>query len=121
MSTGTVPITPAGVQMPAVVSHFRGTVTDTAGSLESFISGAIVPVANGRAPNAVYIGVEPGAGDVYMTWDGLTTPAAALGFKVGSNAAPTYVPIAPHIQAGQIKVIATVNPTRVQIKFEWGA
>jgi hypothetical protein len=119
---GVVQVVPAGVNVvSSVVGHYRATVTNVAGNLESFITGGVVPVSDGRGPSAVYLGVEPGAGDVYVTWDGQSTPAAALGFKLGPNSAPTYIPIAPDVKAGQIKVIATVNPTYVQVKYEWSA
>lgn len=116
---GIAQVVPAGVQVPAIAAHFRATVTATAGPLESFISGGVIPALDGRAPRAVYIGTEPGAGDVYVTWDGQSTPAADLGFKIGPNNAPTYIPVAPDIKAGQIQVVASVNPTYVQVKYEW--
>lgn len=118
--TGTVPVAPAPVQMPAVTSHFRGTVTNAAQTLEACM-GASIPNNNGRAPNAVYIGTEAGAGSVYFTWDGVTDPTTTLGFILGGQNAPTYIPIAPFVAAGQIRLIASVNPTYVQVKFEWGA
>ena len=118
---GVVQTTPAGVNVvSSVVGHYRATVTNAAGNLESFLSGGVIPTLDGRGPSAVYLGVEPGAGDVYVTWDGQSTPAATLGFKVGTNGSPTYIPVAPNIKAGQIKLVATVNPTYVQVKFEYG-
>lgn len=119
---GVVQFTPAGVNVvSSVVAHYRAAVTNVAGALESFIAGGAVPLNDGRRPTAVYLGTEPGAGDVYVTWDGQSTPAAALGYKIGTNAAPTYIPVAPDIADGAIKVVATVNPTNVQVKFEFGS
>ena len=119
---GVTQVTPAGVNVvSSVVGHYKATVTNTAGNLESFISGGVIPTNNGRGPSAVYLGTVPGAGDVYVTWDGQSTPAADLGFKVGTNAAPTYIPVAPDLKAGQIKLVATVNPTYVQVKFDWAS
>ena len=115
---GTVPVTPAPVQMPAVVSHFRATVTNAAQTLEACV-GSAIPQNDGRNPSAVYLGTEPGAGTVYVTWDGQSTPAATLGFVLGSTSAPTYIPVAPDLKAGQIKLIASVNPTYVQVKYEF--
>ena len=119
---GVVQVVPAGVNVvSSVVGHYRATVTNAAGFIEDLISGGTTPLNDGRGPSAVYLGVEPGAGDVYVTWDGQSTPAATLGYKVGTNAAPTYIPISPDIRDGQIKVIATVNPTYVQVKYEWAS
>jgi hypothetical protein len=115
-----VQFTPAGVNVISTVAgHDRATVTNVAGSLESFLTSGVVPTVDGRYPTAVYLGVEPAAGDVYVTWDGQSTPAATLGFKCGTNSAPLYIPIAPEIKPDQIKVIATVNPTYVQVKWDW--
>ena len=102
-----------------VAGHDRATVTNVAGNLESFLSGGAIPTVDGRRPIGVYLGVEPGAGDVYITWDGQSTPAATLGFIVGPTTGPTYVPILPDIAPGNIKLIASVNPTYVQVKWEW--
>ena len=118
--TGTVAVTPAPVQMPAVTSHFRATVTNAAQTLEACMATAI-PNNNGRAPTAVYLGTESGAGNVFVTWDGVTDPTTTLGFILGGQGAPTYIPIAPFITTGQIRLIASSNPTYVQVKFDFGS
>jgi len=117
---GTVPVMPAPVQMPAVVSHFRAQVTNVAQTLEACV-GAAIPNNDGRAPIAVYLGTEAGAGSVYVTWDGMTVPTTTLGFILGGQNAPTYIPVAPDLKAGQIRLVASVNPTFVQVKYEFGS
>ena len=118
--TQTVSIRPAAVDIRGVASHVRATVTNAAQTLEA-CTGAAIPTIDGRPPDAVYLGTEPGAGSVYFTWDGASTPAATLGFVLGSNASPTYIPIANGLRTGQINLIASTNPTYVQVKYEWGA
>ena len=116
--TQTVSIMPAPVNIRGVASHFRATVTNAAQTLEA-CTGVAIPTNDGRPPSAIYLGTEPGAGTVYITWDGVSTPAATLGFALGSNSSPTYIPIANGLRAGQIKLIASVNPTYVQVCYEW--
>lgn len=117
---GVVSTLPAGVNVtPSVATHDRATVTNVAAALDTLLSGGKYPTLDGRNPTAVYLGVEPGAGDVYVTWDGASTPSATLGFKCGSNASPLYIPVAPGLEAGQIQVVASINPTYLQVKCEF--
>ena len=117
-------------QAPASVSfHKRVTVTDTAGTLGSFISGgipAITPVSGGSAPikpQSVMLGVEVGsaANTVYITWDGQTTPSATAGFIVPTLPNFLHIPVPDGLILNNIKLLASANPTYLQAFFAFGS
>ena len=72
----------------------------------------------------VYIGAEKAnADEVYITWDGKTTPSATLGFLVPKL--PSFLTIPKKggngVQDADIKVFAGSGTQYLQTKWEWVA
>lgn len=120
---------PVGIAPSGTNYHKRAVVTDTAGTLGSFISGGLpylVSPTNSdvkRYPKAVNLGVEvaSGANTVYMTFDGQSTPSATLGFIVPTLPNFVRVPCPDGLTLNTLKLVASANPTNVQCFFEFGA
>ena len=123
--TAAVDVQPAGISCPDVTSHIRATVAGAAGTLASFLSTSAIPrwpATTGRRPDMVYIAAEKGnSDDVYVCWDGKTTPTATLGFVVPTL--PNFLLIPKRggtgIQDGDIKLFAGSGTQRLQVKFEF--
>ena len=108
-----------------VAMHKRATVTGTAAELGTFISGGIPSWWAGPTdtlkvkPMGVMLFVEAGSsGNVFITIDGTSTPVADGSLGI-------LVPVAPgsltmtgaDVINGNIKAVASVNPTYVQCVF----
>ena len=106
----------------SVALHKRAIVTVSQGALSTFISGGLPVVSDPQDPNhrytltAVCLGAEAGSTDLaYVTWDGVSTPAAALGFVV--PVLPSYIRIAPTSMT-YVKLLSA-GTTNVQCVFEF--
>ncbi len=120
------PVVPSPIFGPGKVSHFRITVTNVATTLDALMvaAGAAIPTltATGAKPTGIYLAVEYGqVNPVFFTWDGYSTPAAALGFTLPLQPAPPAIaPLPPQgYQADLIKLVAPAGNTYVQVKFDW--
>lgn len=103
--------------------HKRAVVTVSQGALSTFISGGLPVLYDTQDPqkvvslSAVCLQVETAsaATPCYVTWDGVSTPSAALGFEV--PVAPYFLRIAPTSMA-YVKLISA-GTTNVQVIFEF--
>ena len=113
-------VVPSPVFGPGVTAHFRVTVTNTATDLEDL--QAISTINSTVKPTGMYLAVELGqTNSVFFTFDGQSTPAAALGYVVPLQPlAPVYIPFGRQgYQDGLVKLIAPAGNTYVQVKFDW--
>ncbi len=119
---------PVALAPTGTAYHKRVTVTDTAGFLGTFISGGLPYLTSPTNtdvkiwPKAVNLGVEvaSGANTVYVTFDGQSTPSATLGFIVPTLPNYIRVPCPDGLTLDKINLVASANPTYVQLYAEFG-
>lgn len=117
-------VNPAPVFAPGVVAHFKIDVTTAAATLDSLVSGGIPTTSSGAKPTGVYLAVQDGeTNKVFFTFDGQSTPAAALGFLLPAQPAPpVFIPFqSGGYVAGIVQLVAVGGTTAVQVKFDWGS
>jgi hypothetical protein len=85
----------------------------------------VSPIAPGVKlyPKAVNLGIEVGstANTVYITFDGQSTPSTTLGFILPTLPSYLRIPCPDGLTLDNIKLVASANPTYVQLFAEVGA
>lgn len=117
--------------------HYRAAITNTARNIYTCITALATTTLKIQSaddptqyhyPRAMKIGLEAGTTDsAYLTWDGVSTPSATLGFKIPNLPDFLRVPVPSAFlvpggtDAGSIRVVASVaGPLQAQVQFELG-
>ena len=108
--------------------HKRATVTNTAGTLASFLSGSVLPTFSGTdaqggtitlQPTGVSLGIESAesTSKVYWTVDG-QTPTATLGCELPALPSLMWFPLGQN-GLSNLKLLGSAATVHVQCVFEY--